>query len=127
MCAHEFIVDVRPFANSADIHAIDIAKRLQDYGFHSPTMSWPVSNTLMIEPTESESKAELDRFCDAMISIRKEIREIELGKQPKGDNVLTNSPHTIQTLVKPTWDKTYTREQAAFPIKSLRERKFWPT
>ncbi|CAG8554170.1 14377_t:CDS:2, partial [Dentiscutata heterogama] len=127
MCAHEFIVDIRPFATSADIHAIDIAKRLQDYGFHSPTMSWPVSNTLMIEPTESESKVELDRFCDAMIAIRNEIREIELGKQPKGDNILTNAPHTIQTLVKPTWDKAYTREQAAFPVKSLRERKFWPT
>ena len=95
-CAHEFILDVRGFKETAGIEAIDIAKRLQDYGFHAPTMSWPVANTLMIEPTESESKAELDRFCDALISIRKEIRDIEDGKQPKGagKNLLTNSPHT---------------------------------
>ncbi|CAG8707845.1 7745_t:CDS:2, partial [Acaulospora morrowiae] len=127
MCAHEFIVDIGPFGGSANIQAIDIAKRLQDYGFHSPTMSWPVVNSLMIEPTESESKAELDRFCDTMISIRKEISSIEQGSQPKEDNVLKNSPHTIQVLVKDTWDKSYTREEAAFPLKYLRERKFWPT
>nr|CAG8469024.1 14914_t:CDS:10 [Entrophospora candida] len=127
MCAHEFIIDIRPFEKTAGIQAIDIAKRLQDYGFHSPTMSWPVPNTLMIEPTESESKAELDRFCDAMIAIREEINEIEKGKQPKGDNTLTNSPHTIETLVKSTWDKAYSREQAVYPIKYLKQKKFWPT
>ncbi|CAG8563003.1 842_t:CDS:2 [Ambispora gerdemannii] len=126
MCAHEFIIDIRPFGKSAGIEAIDIAKRLQDYGFHSPTMSWPVPNTLMIEPTESESKAELDRFCDAMISIRKEIQTVEEGKQSKGNNLLTNSPHTIEVLIKETWDKAYTREQAAFPAKYLKEQKFWP-
>ena len=90
-------------------------------------MSWPVSNTLMIEPTESESKAELDRFCDALISIREEIRAIESGQQPKDNNILTNSPHTIETLVKTTWDKAYSREQAAFPMKHLKTRKFWPS
>ncbi|GBC02179.1 hypothetical protein RclHR1_00450014 [Rhizophagus clarus] len=127
MCAHEFIIDVRPFQRTAEIEAIDIAKRLQDYGFHSPTMSWPVANTLMIEPTESESKAELDRFCDAMISIREEIKSIENGQQPKGDNILTNSPHTIETLIKTTWNKAYSREQAAFPLSYLKTRKFWPS
>ncbi|CAG8698278.1 1890_t:CDS:2, partial [Acaulospora colombiana] len=127
MCAHEFIIDIGPFGESANIQAIDIAKRLQDYGFHSPTMSWPVVNTLMVEPTESESKAELDRFCDTMISIRKEIELIEKGLQPKDDNVLKNSPHTIQTLVRASWDKAYTREDAAFPLKYLKEKKFWPT
>ncbi|RHZ75948.1 hypothetical protein Glove_208g114 [Diversispora epigaea] len=127
MCAHEFIIDLRPFKDSADIQAIDVAKRLLDYGFHSPTMSWPVPNTIMIEPTESESKAELDRFCDAMIAIREEISLIEKGIQPKGDNVLTNSPHTIQILVQDTWEKAYTREQAAFPLKYLTQQKFWPS
>ncbi|CAG8620487.1 10290_t:CDS:10 [Funneliformis mosseae] len=127
MCAHEFIIDIRPFQKTAGIEAIDIAKRLQDYGFHSPTMSWPVPNTLMIEPTESESKAELDRFCDAMISIREEISSIENGQQPIDNNVLTNSPHTIETLISTTWDKAYSREQAAFPMKILTTHKFWPS
>jgi len=90
-------------------------------------MSWPVSNTLMIEPTESESKAELDRFCNAMISIRKEIQEIEEGKQPKVNNILKNAPHTIHTLVSTEWDKTYSREQAAYPMVELQRRKFWPS
>ena len=90
-------------------------------------MSWPVANTIMIEPTESESKAELDRFCDAMISIREEIRSIENGQQSKGNNILTNSPHTIETLIKTTWDKAYSREQAAFPLSYLKTRKFWPS
>lgn len=127
MCAHEFIVDVRPFGQLAGVEAIDIAKRLQDYGFHSPTMSWPVANTLMIEPTESESKAELDRFCDAMISIRKEIQEVVDQKQPRGNNVLTNSPHPLDQLINDKWDKPYTREVAAYPMAYLKEKKFWPS
>ncbi|CAM0140339.1 glycine decarboxylase subunit P [Umbelopsis sp. WA50703] len=127
MCAHEFIVDVRPFGQLAGVEAIDIAKRLQDYGFHSPTMSWPVANTLMIEPTESESKAELDRFCDAMISIRKEIQEVIDAKQPRGNNVLTNSPHPLEQLINDKWDKPYTREIAAYPMPYLKEKKFWPS
>lgn len=126
-CAHEFIVDTRPFGATADIEAIDVAKRLQDYGFHSPTMSWPVANTLMIEPTESESKAELDRFCDAMISIREEIRQIEEGKQPKGDNVLTHAPHPMTHVMADRWDRSYSRETAAYPMPYLREKKFWPS
>ncbi|KAJ1921100.1 glycine decarboxylase subunit P [Mycoemilia scoparia] len=127
MCAHEFIIDCRPFDKISGIQGIDIAKRLQDYGFHSPTMSWPVSNTLMIEPTESESREELDRFCDAMISIRNEIREIEEGKQPRDNNVLKNSPHTIRDVSAETWDRPYSRVKAAFPLASLQRRKFWPT
>ncbi|KAG2177426.1 hypothetical protein INT44_007937 [Umbelopsis vinacea] len=127
MCAHEFIVDVRPFGQLAGVEAIDIAKRLQDYGFHSPTMSWPVANTLMIEPTESESKAELDRFCDAMISIRKEIQEVIDEKQPRGDNVLTNSPHPLSQLINDKWEKPYSREVAAYPMAYLKEKKFWPS
>ncbi|KAI8577860.1 hypothetical protein K450DRAFT_249608 [Umbelopsis ramanniana AG] len=127
MCAHEFIVDIRPFGQLAGIEAIDIAKRLQDYGFHSPTMSWPVANTLMIEPTESESKAELDRFCDAMISIRKEIQEVIDEKQPRGDNVLTNSPHPLSQLINDKWEKSYSREVAAYPMAYLKEKKFWPS
>ncbi|KAI9137215.1 glycine cleavage system P-protein-domain-containing protein [Paraphysoderma sedebokerense] len=125
--AHEFIIDARPFAETAGIQAIDIAKRLHDYGFHSPTMSWPVGNTLMIEPTESESPAELDRFIEAMIAIRSEIAEIESGKQPRENNVLVNSPHPIDILLDGKWDKPYSREKAAYPVKSLRTRKFWPS
>jgi len=127
MCAHEFIVDIRPFGQLAGIEAIDIAKRLQDYGFHSPTMSWPVANTLMIEPTESESKAELDRFCDAMISIRNEIQQVIDEKQPRGDNVLTNSPHPLSQLINDKWEKPYSREVAAYPMPYLKEKKFWPS
>lgn len=126
-CAHEFILDVRGFKETAGIEAIDIAKRLQDYGFHAPTMSWPVANTLMIEPTESESKAELDRFCDALISIRQEIRDIEDGKQPKQGNVLKMSPHTQQDLLVSEWERSYTREYAAYPLTYLRQKKFWPS
>lgn len=128
MCAHEFIVDARPFAATCGIEAIDIAKRLQDFGFHSPTMSWPVTNTLMIEPTESESKEELDRFCDAMIAIREEIRQVENGTQPRGNNVLTNSPHPLSVLLTDDWQRPYSRQQAAYPLKYTRTRgKFWPT
>jgi glycine dehydrogenase len=126
-CAHEFILDVRGFKDTCGVEAIDIAKRLQDYGFHAPTMSWPVSNTLMIEPTESESKAELDRFCDALISIRQEIAQVESGAQPREGNVLKMSPHTQRDLLTSEWDRPYTREQAAYPIPLLLEKKFWPT
>ncbi|CAN6661667.1 glycine dehydrogenase (decarboxylating), mitochondrial [Trichomonascus vanleenenianus] len=126
-CAHEFILDVRGFKATAGIEAIDIAKRLQDYGFHAPTMSWPVANTLMIEPTESESLSELDRFCDALISIRQEIAAIEKGEMPKENNALVNSPHSQQDLLVAEWDRPYTREQAAYPLPYLRERKFWPS
>ena len=130
-CAHEFILDARPFQKTSGVEAIDIAKRLQDYGFHAPTMSWPVPNTLMIEPTESESKQELDRFADALISIRQEIREIEEGKQPREGNVLKNSPHTQYDLLvgdaEGNWTRPYSREKAAYPLPYLKEKKFWPT
>ncbi|KAF2687553.1 glycine dehydrogenase-like protein [Lentithecium fluviatile CBS 122367] len=125
-CAHEFILDVRRFKDTAGIEAIDIAKRLQDYGFHAPTMSWPVANTLMIEPTESESKGELDRFCNALISIRGEIADVEEGRQPREGNVLKMSPHTQQDLIVGEWDRAYNRETAAYPLPYLREKKFWP-
>ncbi|KAL8243607.1 hypothetical protein R6Q59_009865 [Mikania micrantha] len=126
-CAHEFILDTRHFKETCGIEAIDIAKRLQDYGFHAPTMSWPVANTLMIEPTESESKAELDRFCDALISIRNEIKDVEDGKVPRDNNVLKNAPHPQQDLLSDNWDRPYTRQQAAYPLPWLREKKFWPS
>ncbi|KAI9785416.1 MAG: glycine decarboxylase subunit P [Peltula sp. TS41687] len=126
-CAHEFILDARKFKESAGIEAIDIAKRLQDYGFHAPTMSWPVANTLMIEPTESENKSEIDRYCDALIEIRKEIKEIEDGHQPRDKNVLKMAPHTIADVVAKDWDRSYERERAAYPLPWLREKKFWPT
>jgi glycine dehydrogenase len=125
-CAHEFIADLRPFKKSAEIEAEDVAKRLIDYGFHAPTMSFPVPGTIMIEPTESEDKAELDRFCDALISIREEIREIEEGKKDKKDNALKNAPHTQSVVVNTEWTKAYTREQAAFPLPYVHENKFWP-
>ncbi len=126
-CAHEFILDTRKFKDTAGVEAIDVAKRLQDYGFHAPTMSWPVANTLMIEPTESESKDELDRFCDALISIRKEIEAVEKGEQPKEGNVLKMAPHTQKDLIVGEWDRPYTRETAAYPLPWLKEKKFWPT
>ncbi|KAK6371587.1 glycine decarboxylase subunit P [Exophiala oligosperma] len=126
-CAHEFILDARGFKETAGVEAIDIAKRLQDYGFHAPTMSWPVANTLMIEPTESESKEELDRFCDALIEIRKEIKAVEDGQVPREGNVLKMAPHPQADLLGKDWDRPYTREQAAYPLPWLREKKFWPT
>ncbi|KAL2260992.1 hypothetical protein VTK26DRAFT_4822 [Humicola hyalothermophila] len=132
-CAHEFILDVRPFRESAGIEAIDIAKRLQDYGFHAPTMSWPVANTLMIEPTESESKEELDRFVEALVSIRNEIREIEEGRAPREGNVLKMAPHPMADIIAgdgeegAKWDRPYSREKAAYPLPWLREKKFWPS
>ena len=126
-CAHEFILDVRHLKETSGIEAIDIAKRLQDYGFHAPTMSWPVPNTLMIEPTESENLQELDRLCNALISIRGEIREIEEGKVPRDENVLKMAPHTIKDLVAGHWSRAYTQEKAAYPLPYLKDRKFWPT
>ncbi|MCY4224332.1 MAG: aminomethyl-transferring glycine dehydrogenase [Bacteroidetes bacterium] len=125
--AHEFIIDLRPLKKSADIDAVDIAKRLMDYGFHAPTMSWPVAGTMMIEPTESESKAELDRFCDAMISIRNEIREIEDGVQDRTCNLLKNAPHTVELVCNDSFDLPYSRTRAAFPAPWTRDHKFWPT
>ena len=124
--AHEFILDCRPFEKSAGIKVDDIAKRLQDYGFHAPTMSFPVPGTLMIEPTESEPKAELDRFIDAMIRIRAEIRAIEQGTLDRADNPLKNAPHTIGAVSSDTWTHPYPREQAAFPAPWLKDAKFWP-
>ncbi|KAG9455700.1 hypothetical protein H6P81_000208 [Aristolochia fimbriata] len=125
--AHEFIVDLRGFKTTAGIEPEDVAKRLMDYGFHGPTMSWPVPGTLMIEPTESESKAELDRFCDALISIREEIAQIESGKADINNNVLKGAPHPPSILMADKWTKPYSRDYAAFPAAWLRAAKFWPT
>ena len=123
--AHECIIDTRPFAETAGVSVDDIAKRLIDSGFHAPTMSWPVAGTLMVEPTESETKAELDRFCDAMLSIRGEIKLIEEGKYPKDNNPLCNAPHTVQDLVG-DWERPYSREQGCFPPGSFKVDKYWP-
>ena len=124
--AHECIIDPRAFKNSAGVEAVDIAKRLMDYGFHAPTVSFPVAGTLMIEPTESESLEELDRFCDALIGIREEIREIELGIADRQNNVLKNAPHTADMVISDAWDKPYGREKAAYPAPWTRDAKFWP-
>jgi glycine dehydrogenase len=126
-CAHEFIVDLRPFKSSVGIEAEDIAKRLIDYGFHAPTMSFPVPGTIMIEPTESEDKAELDRFCDALLAIRKEIAAIESGKADKTNNALKNAPHTQLSVISGEWNKPYSREFAAFPLEYVKQNKFWPS
>jgi glycine cleavage system P protein (glycine dehydrogenase) len=126
LVAHECIVDLREFKKTAGIEVEDVAKRLMDYGFHAPTMSWPVPGTMMIEPTESESKAELDRFCDAMISIFGEIRAIETGEADRLDNVLKKAPHTAQDLLAEAWNRSYSRESAAFPAPWTRESKYWP-
>jgi glycine dehydrogenase len=126
-CAHEFIVDLRPFKNTAGIEAEDVAKRLMDYGFHAPTLSFPVAGTIMIEPTESENKAELDRFCDALINIYDEIKSIEKGEAEKKDNVLKNAPHTLSVITADVWEHTYPRSKAAFPLEYLRQNKFWPS
>ena len=125
--AHEFIVDLRPFKTSAGIEAEDVAKRLIDYGFHAPTLSFPVAGTLMIEPTESEDKAELDRFCDALIGIYHEIKSIEEGKSDKKDNVLKNAPHTQFVICADEWTKPYSRTAAAFPLPYVKDKKFWPS
>ena len=125
--AHEFIIDLRKFKQESGIESVDIAKRLMDYGFHAPTMSFPVPGTLMIEPTESESRNELDRFCDAMIHIREEIREIEKGDADPENNVLKHAPHTMRVSLSDHWDRPYSREKAVFPIPELRFNKFWPS
>ena len=124
--AHECIVDCRHFQDEAGITNEDIAKRLQDFGFHAPTMSWPVPGTLMIEPTESETKAELDRFCDSMIAISEEIRAIAQGRLPRDDNPLKNAPHTADALAAESWTHPYSREQAAFPLPHVAAAKYWP-
>ena len=126
-CAHEFIIDLRPFKVSAGIEAEDVAKRLIDYGFHAPTMSFPVAGTIMIEPTESEDKAELDRFCDALLSIHDEITAIEKGTLDKADNPLKNAPHTQKVICANEWNHAYTRQEAAFPLYYVQQNKFWPT
>jgi glycine dehydrogenase len=126
-CAHEFIVDLRPFKKSADIEAEDVAKRLIDYGFHAPTMSFPVVGTIMIEPTESEDKDELDRFCNALLSIRREIALVEESELDRKDNPLKNAPHTMFTVCSDEWKRPYSREMAAFPLPYVKLNKFWPS
>ncbi|OFZ55160.1 MAG: glycine dehydrogenase (aminomethyl-transferring), partial [Bdellovibrionales bacterium RIFOXYC1_FULL_54_43] len=126
MVAHECIFDLRPIKDATGIEAEDVSKRLMDYGFHAPTMSFPVPGTLMVEPTESESKYELDRFCEAMIAIREEIAEIESGKADRQNNVLKNAPHTAEQIAKTEWTRPYSREKAAYPVPSVRNHKFWP-
>ena len=125
--AHEFILDLRDLRRDSGITEEDVAKRLMDYGFHAPTMSWPVPGTIMVEPTESEPKDELDRFCDALVSIRAEIQQVEMGTADREDNVLRNAPHTAAAVVSDSWTHPYSREQAAFPAPWTRQRKFWPT
>ncbi len=125
--AHECILDIRPLKSNSGISEEDIAKRLMDYGFHAPTMSWPVAGTLMIEPTESESKEELDRFCDAMLKIREEVRQVEEGNWPLEDNPLVNAPHTQLNLTAEVWPHPYSREIAAYPLPGMQVQKFWPT
>ena len=127
LVAHECILDLRSLKKSASIEIDDVAKRLMDYGFHAPTVSWPVAGTIMVEPTESESKEELDRFCDAMIAIRQEIAEIESGKMDAENNVLKNAPHTAESLIVGEWNHPYSREQAAYPAPWTRQHKFWPS
>lgn len=124
--AHECIVDIRPIKQSSGISEVDIAKRLMDYGFHAPTMSWPVPGTIMIEPTESESKAELDRFCDALLSIREEIRAVERGEVTSEASLPHQAPHTLDDVMDDNWDRPYTRKDAAFPSAATRRAKFWP-
>jgi glycine dehydrogenase len=126
LVAHECILDLRSLKKTAGIEVDDIAKRLIDYGFHAPTVSWPVAGTMMVEPTESESKEELDRFCDAMISIRHEIEQIELGQADRDNNVLKNAPHPAEVAIATDWDRPYTREAAVYPAPWIRDRKFWP-
>jgi glycine dehydrogenase len=123
--AHEMILDCRNFKKTTKVEVVDIAKRLIDYGFHAPTVSFPVAGTLMVEPTESESKKELDRFCDAMISIKNEINEIENGEADAENNVLKNAPHTAATVTADNWDLPYSRAKAAYPLSWLYNSKFW--
>jgi glycine dehydrogenase len=124
--AHEMIIDLRSFKEEAGIEVEDVAKRLIDYGFHAPTVAWPVHGTMMIEPTESESKAELDRFCEALISIYHEVQDIKTGKLDMEDNPLKNAPHTAREVTSGNWSHAYSREQAAYPLTYIKENKFWP-
>lgn len=126
LVAHEFIIDIAPF-NKHGIHAEDVAKRLIDFGFHAPTVSWPVPESLMIEPTESESKLEIDRMCDALIQIRQEIRDVEEGRLEAKDSPLVRAPHTLADIIESDWNRPYTREQAAYPLPWVKEHKFWPS
>lgn len=127
-CAHEFILDIRPIKEKSGITEEDVCKRLIDYGFHAPTMSFPVPGTLMIEPTESEYLGELNRFVNALIMIREEIKEVEEGKADKKNNVLKNAPHTLQMIICNKWEYPYSREKAAFPDPKLKtQNKFWPS
>ena len=126
MVAHECILDLRPITKATGVTVDDVAKRLADYGFHAPTMSFPVAGTLMVEPTESESLAEVDAFCDAMIAIRGEIDRVGSGEWPLEDNPLRNAPHTAECLMVEHWDHPYTREQAAYPLGTASRAKVWP-
>ncbi|KAG5729479.1 hypothetical protein E4T56_gene20908, partial [Termitomyces sp. T112] len=123
--AHELLIDLGEFAKSG-LKVMDFAKRLQDYGFHPPTCSWPTSTCMLIEPTESETLEELDRFCDAMIQIRKEAEDVVTGKQPRDNNLLINAPHTMTVIASDDWNRPYSRETAAYPLPWLKEKKFWP-
>ena len=124
---HELIFDTRGFKQSAGVEVEDIAKRLMDYGYHAPTVSFPVPGTLMVEPTESESLVELNRFCDVLVSIRKEIEDIEIGESDKADNTMKNAPHTAESVTANEWNHPYSREAAAYPIEEVRNNKFWPS
>jgi len=126
-CAHEFILDLRPLKATTGVTEEDVAKRLQDYGFHSPTMSWPVAGTLMVEPTESEDLAELNRFCDAMLAIRREIDDVGSGRIALDESPLRNAPHTLEVVTAADWDRPYSREEAVYPAPWTKENKFWPT
>ena len=126
LVAHECILDLRPLTKSTGVSVDDVAKRLVDYGFHAPTMSFPVAGTLMVEPTESEDLAELDRFCDAMIAIRAEIDRVASGEWAAGDNPLANAPHTASSVTASTWDHAYSREEAAYPAGVSPRFKYWP-
>jgi glycine dehydrogenase len=126
LVAHECILNLNALKVEAGIEVEDVAKRLIDYGFHAPTVSWPVAGTLMVEPTESESKAELDRFCEALSMIRQEIRDISSGKSDRVNNPLKNAPHTAQAIAGESWDRPYSRDQAVFPASWTKESKFWP-
>jgi glycine dehydrogenase len=127
LVAHEFIIDIKPFGKSCGIVAEDVAKRLMDFNFHAPTLSWPVPETLMIEPTESESKEEVDRLCDALLQIREEISKVENGTWPRDNNPLKNAPHTAASVIADNWERPYSRQIAAYPLPSIRKHKFWPT
>jgi glycine dehydrogenase len=126
LSAHEFIVDMRHFKKTAGVEVIDVAKRLMDYGFHAPTVSFPVAGTMMIEPTESESKAELDRLCDALIAIHGELAAIERGELDPENNPVRNAPHTAHAATSSEWNHPYPREQAVFPAEWTRQHKYWP-